>query len=144
MTARSPSTAFVARAAGPDGRRRVLLAEEDAITVDVIRHRLERDGLAVETVGDGPAALDALAARSFDAVLLGAVLAGVDGVEILRRIRAGDVGRPQTGVGLIVWPGNDGLVARAYNLDADDVIVRPLSLVAVSASVRRLARRAFS
>lgn len=142
-TAPAPARALGAPilSASAGSRPRVLLGEEDPITAHVLRHRLERDGMAVEMAPDGPAALRALAAGGVDAALLEANLAGVDGLDVLRRIRAGEAGPERLGVGLILWPGNDGLVARAYDLDADDVVVRPLSLVAVSASVRRLVRR---
>lgn len=137
----SQRAAFVARPAAPDVRPRVLLADADAITADVIGHRLRRDGLAVDAVEDGPTALDALGGGGFHAAILGATLAGVGGLDMLRRIRAGEAGPPDLGVAVVLWPGNDRMVARAYDLDADDVLVRPLSLVAVSASVRRLLRR---
>ncbi|PAP77096.1 hypothetical protein BSZ37_11995 [Rubrivirga marina] len=133
--------AFVARPAPADTRPRVLLAEDDRISANVVRHRLERDGMAVTTVSDGKATLDALSDERLDAALLSASLPGVDGLEVLRRVRAGETDRPELGVGVILWPGNDRLVARAYDLDADDVIVRPFSLIAVSAGVRRLTRR---
>ena len=135
------SSAFVVRAAPRAARPHVLLAEEDLITTNVIGHLLEHEGLAVTKAGDGPSALEALRGGGIGVALLGAVLAGVDGLEILRRIRTGEAGPTGIGVGILLWPGNDGLVGRAYGLGADDVIVRPLSLIDVSVSVHRLVHR---
>lgn len=126
----------------PDDRARVLVADEDDLTVAVLRHRLERDGLAVETAPTGTEALAAMETRPPDVAVLNVALVGVDGFELLRRIRAGAVGDPAMPVALICWAGNDALVVRAFADDADDVLVRPFALAEVSARVRRLARRA--
>jgi len=120
----------------------VLLAEEDAVTARVLRHRLERDGLAVDHVTDGPAALAHLARVPTAVALVNVALVGVDGFEVLRRVRSGEAGDPATAVVLVCWAGNDALVVRAFALGADDVVVRPFSLAEASARVRRLAVRA--
>ena len=124
-----------------DERPRVLLAEGDSITAHVLRHRLERDGTAVETSADGPSTIELLRAETYHAVVLDADLIGIDGLDVLRRVRVGVAGRPDLPVMVLTWPGNDGQAARAYHLDADVVVSRPLSLTTVSAGVRRLTRR---
>ena len=119
----------------------MLIADEDAVTVRVLRHRFERDGLAVDTVADGAEALARLHTAPPDVALLNVALVGVDGFEILRRVRAGEAGPPDLPLALMCWAGNDALVVRGFALDADDIVVRPFSLAEVSARVRRLARR---
>lgn len=123
------------------GRLRVLVAEEDAITVRVLRHRLERDGLAVDAVADGLDALDRLTTAPPDVALLDVALVGLDGFELVRRIRAGEAGPRGLPVALLCGAGHDAQIVRGFALDADDVIVRPFSLAEVSARLRRLARR---
>ncbi len=127
---------------GPPPRPHVLLAESDEITARTVRHRLQRDGVDLATAVDGPEALGLLDAVRFDAAVVDTELTGADGLDLLRQIRAGRFGASALPVVVLAWPGNDATVARAYDLDADDVLVRPLSLVALSASVRRLTRRA--
>ena len=127
--------------APPEPRPRVLLAEGDAVSARVLRHRLERDGVDVLGAADGPDALGRLQDGPLRAALLDAGLAGADGLDVLRRIRSGEAGAAGLPVAVLCWPGNDALVARAYGLDADVVLVRPFSLVAVSAAVGRLVRR---
>ncbi|HEY7833428.1 MAG TPA: response regulator [Ktedonobacterales bacterium] len=72
-------------------RRHILIVEDDARTVDVLRNALELDGepgWSVASAGDGPRAL-ALAARvPPDVVLLDVRLPGLDGGEVYRRLRA--------------------------------------------------------
>ncbi|HEX8298329.1 MAG TPA: response regulator [Rubricoccaceae bacterium] len=120
----------------------MLIADDDGVTVRVLRHRFERDGLAVETVEDGLDALAVLVAAPPAVALVNVALAGVDGFEVLRRLRAGEAGPPDLPLALMGWSGNDALVVRGFALDADDVVVRPFSLAEVSARIRRLARRA--
>lgn len=132
-----------------DGRPRpaphVLLAEGDGLSARALRHRLERDGVRTVAASDGPGALDRLREGAGGAPLRAAVLdaglPGVDGLHVLRRIRAGEAGPPDLPVAVLCRPGNDAMVARAYDLDADVVLVRPLSLLAVSAVAGRLLRR---
>ena len=134
-----------ARPAGgppPDDRPRVLIADDDSVTVRVLRHRFERDGLAVDAVADGIDALAALRAAPPTVALVNVAMAGVDGFEVLRRVRAGDAGAPDLPLALMGWAGNDALIVRGFALDADDFIVRPFSLAEVSARIRRLVRRA--
>jgi CheY-like chemotaxis protein len=122
-------------AAGP---LRALLAESDAISARVLRHRLERDGLAVSECADGDAALEALRGGGFAVALLDVRLGGLNGFELLRAVRDGEAGAPDLPVVLFCWPGNDAVVVRAFAMQASDVIHRPFSLAEASARIRRL------
>jgi CheY-like chemotaxis protein len=74
---------------------RVLVVEDDADLREVMAGALAGDGHQVVEAADGRAALDALAAQSFDLVLLDVGLGpGPDGVEVCRRLRA--PARPRT------------------------------------------------
>ena len=119
----------------------MLIADRDAVTVRVLRHRFERDDLEVDVVGDGFEALAALVAAPPDVAIVNVATAGLDGFEILRRVRAGEAGPLDLRLALLCWAGNDSLLVRGFALDADDILVRPFSLAEVSARVQRLARR---
>lgn len=72
-------------------RRHVLIVEDDARTVDVLRNALELDGEAdwgIESAGDGLRALELAARVPPDVVLLDVRLPGLDGGEVYRRLRA--------------------------------------------------------
>ncbi|MEA2296406.1 MAG: hypothetical protein QOE86_4045, partial [Solirubrobacteraceae bacterium] len=73
--------------ARPEGR--VLVVEDDRDLCEVMAGALASDGHLVVQAADGRAALDALAAGSFDLILLDLTLGpGPDGVEVCRRLRA--------------------------------------------------------
>ena len=119
----------------------MLLAEDDPTTTAVLTHRLGRDGFAVVACADGETAAALLAAEAFGVVLAGAKLPSVDGLGLLQRLRAGEGAARFV---LLAWPGNDALLATAFALGADDVLVRPFSLTEAAARIGRLARRRYA
>lgn len=123
-----------ARPASP-GRRRALLADADGPTLAVVRYRLERADLDVETASDGPGALASIRRSKPDVVVAADALPGLGGVSLLKALRAEGLDVP---VVVVSWP-DDEAIARAFAAGAADVIVRPLSIVEVSARVLRLA-----
>jgi CheY-like chemotaxis protein len=68
--------------------KRILIIEDDPVTAAVYRQMFERRGYRAETAADGLAGLDKLAILRPDGVLLDVMLPGIDGREVLRRIRA--------------------------------------------------------
>lgn len=90
------------------GGRRVLVAEDQPINARLIRLMLERLGIAVELVSDGPAVLEYLRERMPlpGAVLLDMRMPGMDGTEVARRIRAGEAGAAAAQLPLIAVTGN--------------------------------------
>ena len=120
----------------PRAHGRVLLADTDEPTLAVLRHRLERAGLAVEAVDNGPDALDAVRQSPVDVVVAANQLPGLDGVSLLRALRDGDAPAPP--VVVVFWPGKDEAVVRAFEAGVADVIVRPLSIAEAGARILRL------
>jgi DNA-binding response OmpR family regulator len=118
---------------------RVLLVEDEPSLADLARLYLERDGHAVDVVGDGDAALAAVGSRHHDVVLLDIGLPGaVDGVEVCRRMRAAQDWTP-----VIFVTARDDEVDRVLGLElgADDYVTKPYSARELSARVKALVRR---
>jgi CheY-like chemotaxis protein len=69
-------------------KRILLLVEDDAITAHLYKAALERVGFEVQVSRDGQAALETLADKSPDAVLLDVMMPHLNGIEVLKRIRA--------------------------------------------------------
>lgn len=130
--------------AAPSGIRattgEILLAEHDLLTAQIIKHRLGREGLSVRHFTSGTAALQA--ARSLEpvAVILDAMTPGIDGIELLTRLREFPHYRA---VPIIVLSdiGSEREVVRALEAGADDCIRKPFSPTELVARVERLLAR---
>jgi len=100
---------------------------------------LRQESYAVDRVGDGRSAAEALRASRFDLVLLDLGLPQRDGIEVLRELRRRGDATP-----VIILTARDEVRDRIAGLDAgaDDYIVKPFDLDEVSARMRSVLRRA--
>jgi DNA-binding response OmpR family regulator len=120
----------------------VLVADDEPVIAEVVSRYLERAGYATEVVSDGARAVDAAVSSEPDLVVLDARLPRLDGLEVLRRLRAGNGVHPA----VIMVSGKAAESDRilGLRLGADDYVVKPFSaaeLVArVDAVMRRLSR----
>src|SRR5512133_3145751 len=71
-----------------ESRRRVLVVDDEAPIVELVRGYLQRDGFEVLTAVDGPSAVSLARARAPDLIVLDLMLPGFDGLEVCRQIRA--------------------------------------------------------
>jgi len=117
---------------------RVLLVEDDEMIGPALREALGAQGWSVDWVKDGLLAQSALADGDYACVLLDLGLPKVDGVEVLRKARAGGDRTP-----VLVLTARDGVDDRVAGLDsgADDYMVKPFALAELSARLRAVLRR---
>lgn len=116
-----------------------LIVEDDPITASLVRHRLERSGFEVEHHENGLRGLDAIRRAVPDLVVLDIRLPGMDGFEILSRMKAEDATREVRTI-ILTGMGRESDVARAFELGADDYLVKPFSPVELTARALRLIR----
>lgn len=116
----------------------VLVVDDEPMVREVVARYLARDGLEVHEAADGEAAQQWLATNRPDLVVLDIMLPGVDGLSILRSLRAaGDVP-------VILLSARVEEVDRVLGLElgADDYLVKPFSPRELAARVRTVLRRA--
>ena len=116
---------------------RVLVVEDDPTVAEVVTRYLEREGLAVETVGDGRVALERAAADWPDLVVLDLMLPGLDGLEVCRRLRA----RGPVPVIMLTARGDEEDRVVGLELGADDYVAKPFSPRELTARVKAVLRR---
>jgi two-component system OmpR family response regulator len=118
---------------------RILIAEDDPTISVGLTRALREAGYATDHVSTGTAADSALSTQTFDLVILDIGLPGLDGFQVLKRIRERKNATP-----VLILTALDGIEDRVQglNLGADDYLVKPFSLRELDARVRALLRRA--
>lgn len=117
---------------------RILLVEDDTALATFMKRSLEQQGHAVVHAPNGEAGVANAAECTSDIVVLDLNLPRLDGVEVLRQLRAGGVRTP-----VLVLTGRGSVEERIHCLDAgaDDFLTKPFSLFELSARCRAIARR---
>ena len=121
----------------PTTTRVVLLAEDDPLITSVVQHRLGREGFEVRAFPDGEAALAAAGQFQADIALLDIKMPAMDGFELLARLRALPHYR-DVPVIMVTSVGDEDQLVRAFDLGANDYVVKPFSPAELVARVRRL------
>jgi DNA-binding response OmpR family regulator len=116
---------------------RVLLAEDDGIVADLVADRLRRKGYTVTHCADGQEALDAASAGDFSLAIIDVAMPKVNGFEVLGKLR-GMRRHAGTPVLMLTGMNDEGSVVRAFDLGADDYVLKPFSPGELVARVARM------
>lgn len=115
----------------------VLVVDDSAINRRLLQSLLERMALRVQLAEDGQAALDSVAADPPDLILLDVMMPGMDGLEVLRRLKNSGVTYPIPVVMVTAMQELDTRV-EALEIGADDFLAKPIVAVELKARVRSL------
>lgn len=135
-------SSHIVRPATPRRATRTILAVDDSRTaLNVIGRRLSHLGYLVALSDNGAEALDLIAARGFDLVLLDMVMPGMSGMQVLAEIRA----NPETAelpVIMVTGRGDAGAAVEALSAGADDHLAKPFEFEVLAARIDRVMDRA--
>jgi two-component system, OmpR family, response regulator ResD len=120
-------------------RGSVLVVDDEPTIREIVARYLERAGYEARVAVDGRSALSALRERAADLVVLDLMLPGIDGLEVMRRIRDGD--RDRTAIILLTARGEETDRVVGLRLGADDYVVKPFSPAELVARVDAVLRR---
>lgn len=117
---------------------RILLIEDDALLADGLARAMRHSGYVVDIADNGQLADNLLAGNTYELAILDLGLPGLDGGEVLRRLRARQQKTP-----VLVLSARLAVEERVRVLDlgADDYVVKPVRLDELEARVRALIRR---
>lgn len=117
---------------------RLLIVEDDDALRAVLEKRLKAEGYAVDACATGTDGLDFALSVEYDAVILDILLPGIDGLEILRRLRGAGNGSP-----VLMLTALDAVADRVNGLNtgADDYLVKPFAFDELLARIRALLRK---
>ena len=115
----------------------MLVADDEARIRDIVRGYLEAEGFDVLSAGDGEEALRLARERKPDVVVLDVMMPGLDGVEVLRRLRS------ESDVYVIMLTARSDEVDKLVGLSvgADDYVTKPFSPRELVARIRAGLRR---
>jgi DNA-binding response OmpR family regulator len=115
----------------------ILVVDDEETFVHLVRTLLEQEGHRVVPAADGDAALSAIEREAPDLIVLDLELPGMSGLELLSRLR------PRVDVPIIVVSGREAESERvlAFDLGADDYVVKPFLLREFAARIRSALRR---
>lgn len=116
----------------------ILLIEDDPSTARGIALALKSAGYACDVKRTGEEGLDAVKLYAYDAILLDLMLPDVDGLEVLRRLRAARVAAP-----VLILSGLDDVAVktRGLNSGADDYLIKPFDNRELLARIQAVLRR---
>ncbi len=106
--------------------------------IDMFRpfvYALKDKGYQVETATNGPDGIELVKARDFDLVLLDEIMTGMDGLEVLRRLKQID---PNLLVAMVTKSDQEELINEAFGKLVDDFIIKPFTPVQLLAVLKRL------
>ncbi|QIP83970.1 response regulator transcription factor [Streptomyces sp. Tu 2975] len=103
----------------------ILVVDDDPTVAEVVTGYLERAGFAVDRAADGPQALRLAAGRRPDLVVLDLMLPGMDGLEVCRRLRAGE--QAPVPVIMLTARGDEDDRILGLEVGADDYVTKPFS-----------------
>ncbi|MDY0881859.1 phosphate regulon transcriptional regulator PhoB [Dongia soli] len=119
----------------------ILIVEDEAALVTLLRYNLEREGFRVLEAGNGEEALLLIKEQRPDLVLLDWMLPILSGIEICRQIRRSPEHR-LTPVIMLTARGEEADKLRGLEVGADDYVTKPFSPSELVARVRAVLRRA--
>ncbi|WP_068305614.1 response regulator transcription factor [Pararhodobacter sp. CCB-MM2] len=117
---------------------KILLAEDDHDTAEYIVKGLTGEGHVVDALDNGREALTQAMSGSYDLVILDRMLPGLDGLSILKALRAAKIGTP---VILLTAMGSVDDRVAGLRAGADDYMVKPFAFVELLARIDTLRRR---
>lgn len=114
----------------------ILIAEDNKLIQQTILYKLKKDGFEVFTVDDGKACLEKLENTHVDLLITDLFMPFINGHEVISTIR--DEWKKQTPILVLSAAGSEETVLKAFELGADDYMVKPFSLGELSVRVKKL------
>ncbi len=118
---------------------RILVADDNATNVDILKTRLAAQGYEIVTAADGEEALAAVRTQQPDLILLDVMMPKMDGFEVCRRMRA-DASLPYIPIILVTAKTDTADVVAGLDAGGDEYLTKPVDQTSLAARVRSMLR----
>lgn len=117
---------------------KLLIIEDEAELLEIIRQSLEKEGFVVESAQDFSSALDKVGSYDYDCILLDIMLPGGNGLDILQELK--NMNKSDNVIIISAKNSIDDKV-KGLNLGADDYLTKPFHMAELNARVHSVLRR---
>lgn len=115
---------------------KILVCEDDIIISKAIEHKLKNEGYSVDIAIDGTQATEKVSANSYDLIMTDLLMPFLGGLELVNKVR--NELKITTPIIVLSKLGNEETIIEAFQLGADDYIMKPFSPNELSIRVKRL------
>lgn len=115
--------------------KQILLAEDDELILKTLEHKLTKDGYEVVLTRNGKEAIENIKSSTFDLIITDIMMPFASGLEIINAVNESNKKIP---VIVLSSLGQEETVVEAFNLGADDFIVKPFSPIELSIRIKKI------
>jgi two-component system response regulator VicR len=116
--------------------KKILVAEDNRLILETIYHSLSREGYEIFKALDGKECLKIMDETEVDLLITDLYMPYINGNEVIAIIR--DEKKKNTPIMVLSAAGAEEIVLKAFELGADDFMIKPFSLVELNVRVRKL------
>lgn len=117
---------------------KLLVVDDEINILELLYFNLQKEGYEVDTAADGEKALELYVKNKYDLIVLDRMLPGIDGCDVLRKIREAGNGVP---VIMLTAKSEEADKLKGFDLGADDYVTKPFSIMELKARVRAMLKR---
>jgi len=105
-------------------KKSILIVDDDELLSELLAHKLKHEGYATTVAQSGESALNLIESNKPDAIVLDGMMAGIDGIEVLKRLKANENTR-NIPVLMLSARGMEADIVQALELGADEYLTKP-------------------
>jgi DNA-binding response OmpR family regulator len=118
--------------------KKILISDDNKLILEIIAHSLAREGFEIIKTFDGKECLDYLKQSEVDLLITDLYMPCVNGNQVISTIR--DEWKSKIPILVLSAAGGEDNVLKAFELGADDFMIKPFSLMELNVRVRKLLR----
>lgn len=117
---------------------KLLVVDDEMNILELLFFNFKKEGYEVDTAADGENALKLFSENKYDLIVLDRMLPGMEGIDVLKKIRAAD---PEVPVIMLTAKSEEADKLKGFDYGADDYVTKPFSIMELKARVKAMLKR---